>query len=121
MVIGMVVSYFKKKKMYEMLCSLADTQLDKMKNASYKFYRGSEWLSCESDDIDYYKKYELYHAGFYISLKIYQWNEQEDSYKEIDKITYRIIDDELVKEYQRTEAYKESEEIKEWLKEMKHA
>jgi len=63
----------------------------------------------------------LYHVGFYISLKIYQWNEQEDSYKEIDKIAYRMIDGELVKEYQRTEAYKKTEELKESLKEMKHA
>lgn len=120
----MVVPYYKKKKMYEMLCSLVDIKLDMMKNASYRYYRGSEWLECESDDLNYYKKYKLYHSEYFISLDIFQWDEQEDKYVEIDRLTYKMVKGQLVKEYQRTEANAKTKEIKTWLenrKEKKHA
>lgn len=120
----MVVPYFKKKKMYEMLGSLVDIKLDMMKNASYRYYRGSEWLECESDDLNYYKKYKLYHAEYFISLDIFQWDENEDKYVEIDRITYKMVEGQLVKVYQRTKAYKVTEEIGKWLenrKEIKYA
>lgn len=109
------MGYLKKKNLYEILQSLVDTKLEMMKNASYRFYRGSEWLECESNDTDYYKKYKLYHAGFFISLDIFQWDDKEDEYVETDRITYRMIDGQLVKEYQRTEANKTTEEVKKWL------
>ena len=120
----MSVTYLKKKKMYEILCSLVDGQLDMMKNASYKYYRGSEWIECESDDLHYYKKYELYHDGCTLSLDIFQWDENEDKYVVIERITYKMVEGQLVKVYQRTEAYKATEEIGKWLenrKEVKHA
>ena len=100
----MVVPYLKKKKMYQLLCSLAEGQLDTMKNASYKFYRGSEWLVCVSKNKEFDKKYELYHCGYFFSLDISEWSECEDEYIEIDRITYKMVNNQLVKEYQRTEA-----------------
>lgn len=111
----MSVMYLKKKKMYEMLASLINEKLELMKNASYKYYRGSEWLKCESDDTDYYKRYELYHYGYFISLDIFQWNEQKERYEQIDRITYKMKDEELIKEYQRTESYSKTEELRIWL------
>ena len=95
--------YFKKKKMYELLKSIADTDLDMMKNASYKFYRGSEWLKCGSNDTNYY--YDMYHSGYFISLDIFLYDEQSEEYVEIDRITYKIVKEKLVKTYQRTEMF----------------
>jgi len=112
-----IVAYLKKKKMYEMLQSLVDTSLGMMKSSSYKFHRGSEWLECESDDTDCY--YKLYHSGCFFSLYIHQFDWKELKYIEIDRITYKMIEGQLVKEYQRTEAYKKTEEIKEWIENRK--
>lgn len=109
------VVYLKKKKMYEMLKSLVNTDLDIMKNASYYFYHGSEWIECCSDDGVHYTKYKFYHAGNVFSLDISAWNEEKGDYKEKDRITYQMNDGQLVKNYQRTEAVKETEEIRSWL------
>lgn len=107
--------YFKKKKMYITLTSLVDSNLNKMKNAVYRFYRGSEWLECTSNHAEHYKMYKLYHEGAFVSLDISQWDEEQEKFVDIERITYRMIDGELVKHYQRTEAYKKTEETKKWL------
>lgn len=109
------IGYLKKKKMYEMLKSLVSTNLNMMKNATYRFYRGSEWLECTSDIEEHYKIYKLYHEGAFVSLDISQWDEEQEEFVEIERITYRMIDGQLVKNYQRTEAYKKTEEIKGWI------
>ena len=108
-------NYLKKKKMYEMLQSLVDDNLDLMKNASYRFYCGSEWLECASDYTVHFKNYELYHKGNFFSLDISQYDEEKDKYVEIERITYQMINGQLVKQYQRTKAYKEVEETKKWI------
>ena len=95
--------YLKKKNMYEMLKSLVNANLSIMKNATYRFYCGSEWLECTSNDKDVCKKYKLYHEGIFVSLDIFLWDEWEGRNVEIDRITYRMIDGKLVKVYQRTE------------------
>lgn len=99
------MAYFKKKKMYEILKSIVDTELDMMKTASYRFYRGSEWLQCESNDKNYCRAYKIYHSGYFISLDIFQYDEQSEEYVEIDRITYQIVKEQLVKTYQRTEVF----------------
>lgn len=109
------IGYFKKKKMYEILKSLVNTNLDIMKYADYSFYRGSEWLKCIGDDGKHYTFYKLYHEGRFVSLDILQWDEEKEDFVETDRITYRMDDGQLVKNYQRAEAYKEIEETKQWL------
>lgn len=96
------MNYIKKKKMYEMLQSIVETKLAIMKNASYRFYRGSEWLECITDD-SCNKHYKLYHSGNFVSLNISIYNENEDMFMEIDRITFRLVDSKLVKEYQRSD------------------
>lgn len=109
------IGYLKKKKMYEMLKSLVSTDLNMMKNATYRFYHGSEWLECTSDNEEHYKTYKLYHEGVFVSLDISQWDEEQEKFVDIERITYRMVDGQLVKHYQRTEAYKKTEETKRWL------
>lgn len=109
------ICYMKKKKMYELLKTLVDVNLNLMKYATYRFYRGSEWLECTSTDEEHFKQYKLYHEGTFVSLDVSQWDAENDNFIEIERITYRIIGDQLVKSYQRTEACKETEEIKKWL------
>lgn len=109
------VVYLKKKKMYEMLKSLVNTNLNIMKNTTYRFYRGSEWLECTSDGVEHCKMYKLYHEGQFVSLDISQWDEEKENFVEIERITYRMINGQLVKSYQRTETYKEIDEMKRWL------
>lgn len=112
---GNGIEYLKKKKMYVMLQSLVNTDLDMMKNATYKFYRGSEWLECTSDDEDCYKHFKLYHEGQFVSLDISQWDEEKDNFVEIERITYRMVNGQLVKTYQRTEAYEKTNKIRSWI------
>lgn len=102
MKVGDLYGLFKKKRMYEMLQSIVDTKLAMMKNASYRFYRGSEWLECESDG-NGYMLYKIYHAGYFVSLNVSKYIENEDNYMDIDRITFRLVDDKLVKEYQRSD------------------
>ena len=105
--------YYKKKKMYAILQSIANNHLDNLKRASYRYYRGAEWLECDS--IDGTRKYELYRSGNFISLDIFQWEEETERYIEVDRITYRMVEGELIKKYQRTEALRKTNEIKEWI------
>lgn len=107
--------YLKKKKMYEMLKSLVNTNLNIMKNATYRFYRGSEWLECVSDDTENCIKYKLVHEGHFFSLDISQWDREKDKFVEIERITYRMTDGQMVKSYQRTEANEKTQEIKDWI------
>lgn len=109
------IVYLKKKRMYEILKSLVSINLSMMKNATYRFYRGSEWLECTSDDEDCYKHFKLYHEGQFVSLDISQWDEEKDNFVETERITYRMINGQLVKNYQRSEAYKKTQEIKNWI------
>lgn len=109
------IGYLKKKKMYEILQSLASTHLTLMKFATYRFYKGSEWLECNSDDEEFCMRYKLYHEGNFLSLDISQWKAEKDAFVEIERITYRMVNGQLVKNYQRTEAYKKTDEIKRWL------
>lgn len=95
------MAYLKKKKMYKMLQSIVNTELAMMKYASYIFYRNSEWLECTTNDERY--SYKLYHYGYFVSLDISKYIENEDKYTEIDRITYRLVNDALVKEYQRSD------------------
>lgn len=104
--------YLKKKKLYEMLKALVDTDLRKLKDAKYRFFRGSEWLECSSDNN---KVFKLYHSRRFVSLDISIWDEEKENYVEIDRITYQLIDGQLIKNYQRTEAAKATQEIKLWL------
>lgn len=113
------IGYLKKKNMYEMLKSLVSTKLNMMKDSTYKFYRGSEWLECASDDTEHYIMYKFYHEGHFFSLDISQYDEEKDKYVETERITYRMIDGQLVKHYQRTEAYRETEKIKSWIEAIK--
>lgn len=119
MVVGTMKSnssgYFKKKRMYEILQSVADTDLNLMKYATYRFYHGSEWLECNSNDAEHYRMYKLYHEGNFVSLDISQYDEECDKFVEIERFTYRIIDGNLQKTYQKSEAYRETEEIKKWI------
>lgn len=108
------MEYLKKRKMYEILDLLVDANLDLMKNANYRFYRGSEWLNCSAFGEEHYTIYKLYRSGQFVSLDILQWNEEKDDYAETERITYRMIEGRLVKEYQRTEAFRKTEEIKQW-------
>lgn len=41
----MAVSYLKKSKMYAVAKSLGFSDMSKMKDCTYKFYRGAEWLT----------------------------------------------------------------------------
>ncbi len=105
--------YYKKKKMYVILQSMANNHLDILKRAYYRYYRGAEWLECNS--IDGTRKYELYRSGNFISLDIFHWDDEAESYMEVDRITYRMVEGELVKTYQRVEALRKTNEIKEWI------
>lgn len=105
--------YFKKKKMYVILESMANNHLDNLKRASYRYYRGAEWLECDS--IDGTRKYELYRSGNFISLDIFQWDDEAESYMEVDRITYRLAEGRLQKQYQRTEALRQTNEMKKWI------
>ena len=109
----MTVPYFKKKKMYMMLKELVEEEIEIMSYAAYSFYRGSEWLTCATKGIDYDKAYKLYHSGYFFSLDIYKYNEEKGKYEELDRITYRLKSDKLVKEYHRAEAYKAVDEYRE--------
>ena len=105
--------YFKKKKMYGILQSMVNNHLDILKRASYRYYQGAEWLECDS--IDGTRKYELYRSGNFISLDIFQWEEETERYIEVDRITYRMVGEELIKKYQRTEALRQTNEMKKWI------
>ena len=110
------ISYLKKKKMYELLEQLVSADLSMMKNSSYRYFRGSEWLECAADDGQHYTIYKLYHEGRFVSLDILKWDDEEENFVEDERITYRMVDGQLIKNYQRTEAYEKTEKIKEWLK-----
>lgn len=103
----MNVPYLKKTKMYKLLNELVDEELEIMSQSTYKFYRGSEWLSCATKSIDYDKVYSLYHSGYFISLDILKYNKNKDKYEDIDRITYRLKDNELVEEYHRLAVYED--------------
>lgn len=105
--------YFKKKKMYAILQSIANNHLDILKRASYRYYRGAEWLECDS--LDDTRKYEFYRCGNFISLDIFHWDDEAESYMEVDRITYRLAEGRLQKQYQRVEALRKTNEIKEWI------
>lgn len=110
--------YFKKKKMYVILQSMVNNHLDILKRASYRYYRGAEWLECDS--IDGTRKYELYRSGNFISLDIFQWEEETERYIEVDRITYRMVEGELIKKYQRTEVLRQTNEMKKWIERRNH-
>ena len=78
-----------------------------MSHSTYKFYRGSEWLLCATKSNDYDKVYNLYHSGYYISLDILKYNEDNDKYEDIDRIAYKLKDNELVEEYHRLAVYED--------------
>ena len=80
--------YLHKKKLYELLESLVD-RLDMMKSATYRFYRGSEWLECTSDNMNC--SYKIYHEADFFSLNVLQWDEAEEKFVEIERITYRLV------------------------------
>lgn len=101
----MTVPYFKKKKMYMMLKELVEEEIEIMSYAAYRFYRGSEWLTCATKSIDYDKVFKLYHYGYCISLDISEYDEESDKFTEIDRIIYRLNGNKLIKEYHRNEAY----------------
>ena len=42
------MDYLKKTRMYKILTALVDDELDLLKNASYTFYRGAEWIEVMS-------------------------------------------------------------------------
>ena len=94
--------------MYQMLQTVLDKKLAMMKDCSYKCYRGSEWLKGEADDGYCFK---LYHMGVFVSLDISKYVEEKDKYVEVDRITFRLVDDKLVKEYQRSDYEQTYEKI----------
>lgn len=92
------MSYLNKKKMYEMLKSIVDTKLEMMKDASYRFYRGSEWLELKTND----NIYKLYHQGNSVSLNISTYDEK-GTHIEMDRIVFRFINGKLVQVYKRSD------------------
>ena len=94
--------YIKKKKMYEMLQSIVDTELEIMKYASYKFNRGSEWLECT--DCSNLKHYKLFHSKFYISLNTSKYDESTDTYIEIEREVFKLITSKLIQVYKRSDS-----------------
>ena len=95
------ISYLKKKRMYEILKTIVDGNLTLIKNATYRFYRGSEWLECSSsDDSEQYRTFKLYHEGKFVSLDISQWDDKKENFVEVERVTYRINGEYLEKNMQ---------------------
>lgn len=95
------MNYLKKKKLYELLQTIAFTELDIMKYAEYKFYRGSEWLYCNAKIENL--SYELYHKNYFVSLDILKYDEDQDKTINVDRIVYDFIDNKLIKKLQRSD------------------
>lgn len=82
--------YFKKTKMYQLLTMiLGEDGLEPMKLASYKFYRGSEWLEVGSIEFNGY--YQLSRCKDYISLDVYTHDILSDSYMSVDRKCYKAV------------------------------
>lgn len=109
------IQYLKKKKMYELLKDMMEYEPSLMKNTSYKFYHGAEWLECSANDGEHFVLCKMYHEGSFISLDILGWNEEKCEYTEKERITYRLKNEEWVKTYQLTEEKKKIKEMQEWI------
>lgn len=118
------VPYLKKKKMYDLLKDVFKDMLaykpELMKYATYRFYRGSEWLEGCANNGESYVIYKMYHEGHFISLDILKWNDEKSAHEEIERITYHLQNEKWIKSYQRTEAYQEIDDTKKWLDSLKH-
>lgn len=120
------VPYLKKKKMHELFKDMFKDIKDMlayepelMKYATYRFYRGSEWLEGCANNGEDYVIYKMYHEGYFISLDILKWNDEKCAHEEIERITYHLQNENWVKSYQRTETYQEIDDTKKWLDSLK--
>lgn len=69
-----MVRYLKKKKLYEIAKSLIKEELPLCKDCKYTFYRGSEWLVCDS-----YKISSLA-CGAWIHINLCRFDEETDDF-----------------------------------------
>lgn len=90
----MEFKYLKKSKMYKILKSLLEDNVELTKDVSYEFYRGSEWLQCKDTD---FRTYKLYRERNFISLDIEQYSEKIDNYVSIERRTYRLNEGQVKK------------------------
>ena len=87
----MEFKYLKKSKMYKILKSLLEDNVELTKDVSYEFYRGAEWLQCKDTD---FRTYELYRERNFISLDIEQYSE---NYVNIERRIYRLNEGQVKK------------------------
>lgn len=79
--------YFKKRKMYDLVVELlsscdlfqlvGDSPVPAMRDCSYKFYRGSEWLNVSFEDV----YVVLYHGNCYISIEVFDFDSDKSLYR----------------------------------------
>ncbi|MBQ8165533.1 MAG: hypothetical protein IJZ96_00700 [Lachnospiraceae bacterium] len=82
--------YFKKTKMYQLLALIVGKEeLELMRYASYKFYRGSEWLYVGNTNMNVC--YELYRCKGYVSLDIKEYCEDRDTYECVERKCYKAV------------------------------
>lgn len=71
-----MVKYLKKSKIRKLLLGLG-YPVPELIHCGYKFYRGSEWLTCES--------VICYCCRSYMSIERIQYNEEEVGYDKLDR------------------------------------
>lgn len=104
----MKVPYFKKKKMYEIVSEfLPDVKMPKLISCTYRFYRGSEWLSFAYDDdsrADACVCVSLYHCGYYVTLDLeyrhYAMDEDLKKFKVVKRSFWLQSDGSLRPDYE---------------------
>lgn len=64
-----MVKYLKKKKIHK-LAQVLGYSVPALKKCSYRYYRGSEWLTFPAEQDDEY--YEFYVCKSYMSIELYR-------------------------------------------------
>lgn len=76
-----MVKYLKKSKIRQLLLDLG-YQVPALKDCSYKFYRGSEWLEgslpCGESDCSVFFKCYLCPGYMSVDVYLYDWNTDEE-------------------------------------------
>lgn len=110
--------YFKKTKMYQLLEIILGSEcLEPLKYASYKFYRGSEWLSVGGNDN--YHVYELYRCKGYVALEIKEYCDDTDTYECIERKCFKAVNslsEVIACTYSRNDTYKSVADCADFLR-----
>ena len=88
--------------MYSLLRELEPRiPLASMKESLYKFHRGSEWLEVPTVDIIGCDAIKVYHNKSYLCIDYFVYCSEIDNFKEINKKSYLVTDNDIVLKYER--------------------